>query len=111
MTSSNCFVRTVCKIPGSDFSNSYKCKEEWLKLQTEYQNGKENYEVREQKTDLCMAYEKKEKKSYEFFRKEKWKIGDSSVFYVFKWNKYTYSEKSFRYVSNSGTMHRAQIEY
>lgn len=39
-----------------------------------------------------MAYEKKEKKSYEFFRKEKWKIGDSSVFYVFKWNKYTYSE-------------------
>lgn len=52
----------MCKIPGSDFSNSYKCKEEWLKLQTDYQNGKENYEVREQKPDLCMAYEKKRKK-------------------------------------------------
>lgn len=31
-----------------------------------------------------------------------------SCFFIFKWNKYTYSEESFRYVSNSGahTEHR-----
>lgn len=64
------------------------------------------WEEKKKKNFPCLI----KKKSYEFSKREKWKFSDSSVscFFIFKWNKYTYSEESFRYVSNSGahTEHR-----